>query len=28
LLSDDHFVTLLRAESLDHLPEPLAKRLA
>lgn len=28
LLSDDHFVTLLRAESLDRLPEPLAKRLA
>jgi ParB family chromosome partitioning protein len=28
LLRDDHFVTLLRAESLDHLPEPLAKRLA
>ena len=28
LLSDEHFVTLLRAESLDNLPEPLAKRLA
>jgi ParB family chromosome partitioning protein len=28
LLKDDHFVTLLRAESLDRLPEPLAKRLA
>ena len=28
LLKDDHFVTLLRAESLDRLPEPLARRLA
>jgi ParB family chromosome partitioning protein len=28
LLNDDHFVTLLRAESLDHLPEELAKRIA
>jgi ParB family transcriptional regulator, chromosome partitioning protein len=28
LLSDDHFVTLLRAESLDRLPEALAKRSA
>ena len=28
LLSDDHFATLLRAESLDSLPAPLAKRLA
>jgi ParB family chromosome partitioning protein len=28
LLADDHFVTLLRAESLDRFPEALAKRLA
>ena len=28
LRSDEHFVTLLRAESLEKLPEPLAKRLA
>jgi ParB family chromosome partitioning protein len=28
LLSDEHFGTVLRAESLDHLHEPLAKRLA
>jgi ParB family chromosome partitioning protein len=28
LLDDEHFVTLLRAESLDHLPEALAKRVA
>jgi len=28
LLGDDHFVTLLRAESLDRLPEVLARRSA
>jgi ParB family transcriptional regulator, chromosome partitioning protein len=27
LLQDDHFVTLLRAEGLDSLPEPLAVKL-
>jgi len=27
LLSDDHFVTLLRAESLDTMPEFLADRI-
>jgi ParB family transcriptional regulator, chromosome partitioning protein len=28
LLSDDHFVTLLRAESLDQLPKPLVSRVS
>ena len=28
LRSDEHFVTLLRAESLEKLPEALSKRLA
>jgi ParB family chromosome partitioning protein len=28
LLSDDHFVTLLRAESLDQLPEPLVSHVS
>jgi ParB family chromosome partitioning protein len=28
LRRDEHFVTLLRAESLEKLPEPPAKRLA
>lgn len=27
LLSDDHFVTLLRAEAMDSMPKPLAERL-
>jgi ParB family chromosome partitioning protein len=27
LLTDEHFVTLLRAEGLDTLPRPLAERL-
>jgi ParB family chromosome partitioning protein len=28
LLSNDHFVTLLRAESLDQLPERLVNRVS
>jgi ParB family chromosome partitioning protein len=28
LIEDDHFVTLLRAESLDKMPESLSRRVA